>query len=142
MGYTITVRVTDATNSGFTIAEKNVWHYANGGSWSDNDSVHTLVMGGSGTSGMLCFKNGAGEKFLVVLGIHNYVRWCDIVTDLGNGDTGTKIQSEYYSDTPRGGMLWEQLDQIQKKSAKGTTVDVKYIKESGNSFVVKLLISA
>jgi hypothetical protein len=57
-------------------------------------------MGGSGTSGMLRFKNGAGEQFLV-LGIHNWGKWCDTVTDLGKGEHGQKILSEYYSETPK-----------------------------------------
>ncbi|KAG2124616.1 lectin 2b [Suillus clintonianus] len=144
MSYTITVRIIDATtgNPGFKLVEKTVWHYANGGTWSNTDSIETLVMGGSGTSGALRFINGAGEEFLVTLGIHNYKRWCDIVTDLAPGDTGMKIQPEYYSDSSaRNQMLWKQLDHIQKKSAKGTSVDVKYVEEVGNSFVVHIFIS-
>jgi hypothetical protein len=65
---------------------------------------------------MLRFKNGAGEQFLV-LGIHNWGKWCDTVTDLGKGEHGQKILSEYYSETPKRAS-WKQLDRIQKKSAK------------------------
>jgi len=141
--YTIAVRTVDtsAISPGFTVVEKTVWYYANGGSWSDNDSMHTLVMGGSGTSGALRFKNAAQEEFLVVLGIHNYKRWCDIVTDLAPGDTCMKIQPDYYSG-PRDGMLWKQLDHIRKWTARGTAVDVKYVKQSGDSFVVHISISS
>ncbi|KAG1721744.1 lectin 2a [Suillus lakei] len=144
MSYTITVRIVDASagDPGFTLVEKTVWHYANGGTWSNTDSIETLVMGGSGTSGVLRFRNGTGEEFLVTLGIHNYKRWCDIVTDLAPGDTAMKIQPEYYSDSSsRNQMLWKQLDQMQTKSAKGTLVAVKYVKEEGNSFVVHINIS-
>ncbi|KAG2043731.1 Cytolysin/lectin, partial [Suillus americanus] len=56
----------------------------------------TLVMDGSGTSGALRFRNGAGEQFVVTRGVHNYKRWCDIVIDLTPGDTGVRIQHEYY----------------------------------------------
>jgi hypothetical protein len=142
--YSILVRTIDNTagDPGFTIVEKTVWHYANGGTWSDTDSIQTLRMNGSGTSGALRFTNGVGEQFLVLLGIHNYKRWCDIVTDLEPEDTGMKIQPGYYLETnPRYAMLWKQLDQIEKKSAKGTTVDVKYVEAEGNSLVVHLTIS-
>ena len=142
--YSIRVRTIDNTagDPGFTIVEKTVWHYANGGTWSNTDSIQTLHMNGSGTSGALRFNNAAGEQFLVLLGVHNYKRWCDIVTDLAPGDTNMKIQPDYYSETnPRYDMLWEQLDQIEKKSAKGTTVNVKYVEAEGDSLVVHLTIS-
>jgi hypothetical protein len=144
MSYSISLRTinTTADNLGFTIVEKSVWHYANGGTWSDTDSIQTLHMNGSGTSGALRFNNAAGEQFLVLLGVHNYKRWCDVVTDLAPGDTAMKIQPDYYSEkNPRYGMLWKQLAQIKKKSAKGTTVDVKYVEAEGNSLVVHLTIS-
>ncbi|KAG2066144.1 lectin 3a [Suillus decipiens] len=146
MSYTISVRTIDSTSyyPGFTLAEKTVWYYANGGTWSDTESIQTLVMGGSGTSGALRFRNGSGEEFLVVLGVHNYKRWCDIVTDLAPGDTAMKIQPEYYMDgNPRNEMLWKQLAEIQKTSKKGTKVEVKYVQEfaDGKSFVVHITIS-
>ncbi|KAG0696919.1 lectin 2b [Suillus ampliporus] len=145
MSYTIAVRIVDASASdpGFKLVEKTVWHYANGGTWSNTDSIETLVMGGSGTSGSLRFRNGAGEEFLVTLGVHNYKRWCDVVTDLATGDTGMKIQPEYYMDSnPRNQMLWKQLADLQRKSAKGTSVEIKYVKEEGNTFVVHIDITS
>ncbi|KAG2109272.1 lectin [Suillus discolor] len=146
MSYTIVVRVIDATNnnSNFTLAEKTVWHYANGGRWSDTDSIQTLTMGGSGTSGGLRLKSSTGEELFVVLGIHNYKRWCDISTDLTPEDTGMKIHPEYYTDgTAQNKLLWEQLSEIQKTSAKGTKVNVKYVQEAadGKSFVVHITIA-
>jgi len=144
MSYSISVRTVDTTASdpGFTIVEKTVWHYANGGTWSDTDSIQTLHMGGSGTSGAMRFKNGAGEQFLVLLGVHNYKRWCDIVTDIAPGDTGMKLHPDYYVDgTASYAMLWRQLDQIEKTSTKGTKVHVKYVQAEGNSLVVHIIIS-
>ncbi|OJA08914.1 hypothetical protein AZE42_07364 [Rhizopogon vesiculosus] len=141
MSYTISVRTIDITanDPGFTIVEKSVW---SGGRWSNTDSIQTLFMNGSGTSGALRFRNGAGEEFLVLLGVHNYKRWCDVVTDLAPADTGVKIQPDYYSDSnPRYQMLWKQLAEIQMKSTKGTTVNVKYVKDEGNALVVHLTIA-
>ncbi|KAG2043729.1 fungal fruit body lectin [Suillus americanus] len=146
MSYTISVRTADTTslNPGFTLVEKTVWHYANGGTWTNTESIQTLVMGGSGTSGTLRFRSGSGEEFLVALGVHNYKRWCDIVPDLAPGDTCMKIHPEYYMDgNPRNEMLWKQLAELRRKSKKGTNVEVKYVEElnDGKSFIVHITIS-
>ncbi|KAG2128030.1 lectin 2a [Suillus bovinus] len=135
--------VIDATNnnSNFTLAEKNVWH---NGRWSNTDSIQTLTMGGSGTSGGLRFISGTGEEFLVVLGIHNYKRWCYINTDLAPPATATNIHPEYYTDgNARNRLLWDQRSEIQETSARGTKVDVKYVHEAADSksFVVHITIS-
>ncbi|KAG2118393.1 lectin 2b [Suillus clintonianus] len=141
--YTIAVRTIDTTTSepGFVLVEKAVWLYG-GGTWSNKDSIETLTMGGSGTSGSLRFKSGTGEEFFVALGVHNYKRWCDIVTDLGPGDTSLKILPEYYvASSPKNEMLWKQLDQISVKSKKGTKVALKYVKDEGTALVVHITIS-
>ncbi|KAG2125559.1 lectin [Suillus cothurnatus] len=142
MTYTITVRTIDTTASdpGFTIVEKTVWHYANGGRWSNTGSIETLIMGGSGTSGALRFRNGAGEEFLVTLGVHNYNVWCDAVTDLEPGDTGLKIHAQYYIAGPRKDD-WIQLAEVRKTSKQGTTVNVKFVTQEGNNLVVHITIS-
>jgi uncharacterized protein YdiU (UPF0061 family) len=144
--YSISVRTADTTslNPGFTLVEKTVWYYANGGTWSNTESIQTLVMGGSGTSGTLRYRSGSGEEFLVALGVHNYKRWCDIVTDLAPGDTCMKIHPKYYEDgTPENAMLWKQLSEIDKKSKKGTNINVKYVEEleGGKAFIVHITIS-
>ncbi|KAG1781201.1 lectin 1a [Suillus placidus] len=146
MPYTISVRIIDTTTKdpGFTLVEKTVWLYD--GTWSNTDSIQTLVMSMSGTSGALRFRNGVGESFLVTLGVHNDKRWCDVVTDLTRWDTGVKIHPEYYKEgNSRFEALWNTLGEIQKTSAEGTKVAVKYVKEEkdgdGMSFVVHITIS-
>ncbi|KAG2089018.1 Cytolysin/lectin [Suillus cothurnatus] len=123
--HTITVRTIDTTASdpGFTIVEKTVWHYANGGRWSNTGSIETLIMGGSGTSG-----------------VHNYNVWCDAVTDLEPGDTGLKIHAQYYIAGPRKDD-WIQLAEVRKTSKQGTTVNVKFVTQEGNNLVVHITIS-
>ncbi|PPQ81531.1 hypothetical protein CVT25_013327 [Psilocybe cyanescens] len=54
-------------------------------------------MGGSGTSGIVRFASDSGENFAVVLGVHNYARWCDIVTDIPTTQTATTLQPIYYA---------------------------------------------
>jgi len=85
MSYNITVRVFQ-TNPGvfFRLAEQTVWNYANGGSWDSVSGTYVLAMGGSGTSGSLRFVSTSGESFVATFGVHNYKRWCDIVTNLTN----------------------------------------------------------
>jgi hypothetical protein len=51
-------------------------------------------MGGSGTSGSL--RNG--REFVVTLGVHNYKRWGDIVTNLKNDQAARIVNPEYYSN--------------------------------------------
>ena len=143
MSYTTVVRVVDSSDTGFTACEETVWYYANGGTWSDTDGVMTLSMGGSGTSGGLRFKGKSGEEFIVMLGVHNYKRWCDIVVDLAAGDTNLKIQPTYYQEGEgsRSDMLWKQLAELTKKTAKGTEIHVKYVSEKENHFEVRIFIS-
>ncbi|KAG0579151.1 hypothetical protein M758_4G077000 [Ceratodon purpureus] len=143
MSYAIHVRVIQTNPSNwFNIVEKTNWHYANGGTWADCDGDHTLTMGGSGTSGMLRFKNAAGDYLLVALGIHNYKRWCDIVTDAKSSDTGVVINPTYYADGSgsRGEMLWKQLANLEKTTSKGVKVKVDYYKEDGNTLYATITI--
>jgi len=102
--YTVHVRVIQTEPSGWwDVVEKTVYHNARGGAWTDraDESVgeQTLTMGGSGTSGMLRFKNPKGEQFLVALGVHNYKRWCDIVTDVPLDQTAVDVHPTYYPTT-------------------------------------------
>ncbi|CAM1505799.1 Fc.00g114360.m01.CDS01 [Cosmosporella sp. VM-42] len=101
MSYTIKVRVYQTNaNAFFRIVEKGVWHYANGGTWTDQDGLLTLTMGGSGTSGMLRFMTEQGkEAFIIAMGEHNYKPWLDIVTGLADEVTCVKALPEYYNDT-------------------------------------------
>lgn len=102
MSYTIAVRVYQTNvEAFFHVVEKTVWHYANGGTWHEFQGEHILTMGGSGTSGTLRFDSDTGESFLVALGVHNYKRWCDIVTGLNPGETGVVIHREYYHGSER-----------------------------------------
>ena len=135
MSYTIHLRVNQTGTDFFGMVEQTVWYYANGGTWTYNNGEMVLTMGGSGTSGTLRFKNASGSLVLVALGVHNYKRWCDIVTDLAPKDTGVAIQPTYYKDGggdgSRNDMLWKQLSKIEKTDAKGNSFSVNFFKEDG-----------
>ncbi|KAF9226153.1 lectin, partial [Gyrodon lividus] len=109
----------------FNIVEKNVWNYANAGTWTEANGVHTLDMGGSGTSGTLRFVSG-NERFIITVGVHNFERWCDIVPNLAAGDTGGVIIAEYYNAGPRAPRREAQLDRLAAVTNLGAIVAVVF----------------
>jgi hypothetical protein len=97
MSYTITLRVfqRNPARGFFSIVEKVNWAY--GGTWSEANGTQTLHMGGSGTSGVLRFKSDK-ELITVAVGVHNYKRWCDVVTGLKPDETALVINPQYYNN--------------------------------------------
>ena len=143
MSYAITAQVYQTNpNTFFHIVEKTVWNYANGGTWSETDGKHTLTMGGSGTSGSLRFLADDGENFIVTLGVHNYLRWGDIVTNLLNNETGVIINPEYYSNS------YPDRDQAREAQRISYNVDnnqgrnfaFNYTVATGNNLEVDIII--
>ncbi|KAH9927016.1 Cytolysin/lectin [Fomitopsis serialis] len=113
MAYNIHVVILNThRNALFEVVEQVVWYNANGGIWTNTSDTRTLTINGSGTSD--------GEEFFVPLGIDSDVRWCDLVTNLGPGDTAMKIEPEYYDSS---GIY------VTKRSSKGTEVNVVYTDE-------------
>lgn len=135
MAYIARVNVVNATNSIFTDIERTVWHYGNGGSWIQEDHIFVLTMGSSGTSGMMRFLDKAtGEVFAILVGVHNYKPWCDVVTDLKTKDTCMDIQPTYYAGGKRSGItLVEGMD---KRSASGKKISLKIDTEGHNLSVI------
>ena len=145
MSYTIHLRINQTGTDWFGIVEKTVWHYANGGVWTEVNGENVLTMNGSGTSGTLRFKDAAGDYVLIAMGVHNYKRWCDIVTDLASSNTGVEVHPTYYQDASvagsRSGMLWKQLDKIEKTDSKGKKFAVDFFKADGNDLYATITIS-
>jgi hypothetical protein len=140
MTYTIKLRVYQTNpNAFFRIVEKGVWHFANGGTWSEVDDTHVLTMGGSGTSGLLRFESG-NEIFTVTVGVHNYKRWGDIVTGLATKDTGLVILPEYYTPGIRASARERQLADYSVRSATGRNLQVKYTVAEGNNLEANIII--
>ncbi|KAH9020038.1 fungal fruit body lectin-domain-containing protein [Lactarius pseudohatsudake] len=50
-----------------------------------------------GTSGALRLLSNKGEGCIITLGVHNYKRWGDIITNLKNDQTACVINPQYYS---------------------------------------------
>jgi Fungal fruit body lectin len=145
MSYSIKVSIYQ-TNPGkggfFRIVEKTVWKYANGGTWDDNYGYQVLKMGGSGTSGSLRLQTDSGESFVVTLGVHNYKRWGDIVTNLQNDQTACTINPEYYSSEfpHRQQQREKQLTTYSVANAQGRKLSFEYTKTEGNDLEVRVVI--
>uniref|UniRef100_D2D056 Lectin n=1 Tax=Agroathelia rolfsii TaxID=39291 RepID=D2D056_9AGAM len=141
MTYKITVRIYQTNpNAFFQLVEETVWKYANGGTWAVENDQHVLTMGGSGTSGTLRFQADDGESFVVAFGVHNYKRWCDIVTGLASNQTGIVINEEYYSLPVRERARERQLSEYQVKNAKGRNFQVNFTQAEGGDLHANVII--
>lgn len=142
MIYTITVRVYQTNpDTFFRIVEQTVWKYANGGTWSQSNGEHVLRMGDSGTSGTLRFVADNGEKFIVALGVHNYKRWGDTVTNLTDEQTGVVINPQYYDGTPdRAHARESQLADYSVKNVQGRNITINYTVAEGNDLRTNIII--
>lgn len=141
MSYKITVRVYQTNlNAFFHIVEKTVWNFANGGAWSEIDGELVLNMGGSGTSGTLRFVSDTGENFIAALGVHDYKRWADIVTNLANNQTGVTVNAEYYTPGSRASQREKQLSTYNVNNAKGRKFEVQYTVTEGNDLKANIII--
>ena len=142
--YTITVSVYQTNpNAFFRCVEETCWHFANGSTWVENKDQHVLTMGGSGTCGSLRFMSeDNNESFIATFGVHNYQRWCDVVTGLKTNDTGVMITPQYYdsSQTARTQARERQLAEYSVKSAQGRQYQIKYTVGEGNNLKCNLII--
>ncbi|KAF9237748.1 lectin [Melanogaster broomeanus] len=142
MSYSIALRIFQANPSRgyFSIVEQTCWNYASGGTWSEANGICTLTMGGSGTSGTIRLMSDQGERILVAVGVHNYERWCDVVTGLASDATGLVVNGEYYNNGGRDYMREKQLSSYSVTSAAGTKVQVKYTVAEGNNLQADVVI--
>src|SRR6266702_1627246 len=146
MSYSINVLISQTNpskNGYFRVVEQTVWKDANGGTWDEVDGYHVLKMGGSGTSGSLRLVSNTDESFIVTLGVHNYKRWGDIVTNLTNDQTACVINPEYYSnDCPyRQRQREKQLSAYEVADLQGRKYSLEYVVADGNDLTVRVVIS-
>ncbi|KAJ7506008.1 lectin [Mycena galericulata] len=145
MSYTITVRVfqTNPSNGAyFRIVEQTTFRSGDGkNEWNVIQGTPTIAFGGSGTSGALRFKSDkTNEPFIVVLGVHNYKRWCDIVTDPTPLQTAMAINEEYYGGGGRHGQRERQNSSCNVTNSSGRRITVNYSVAEGNSLVADVIV--
>ncbi len=118
-----------------------MWKYANGGTWAESYGEYVLQMGGSGTSGTLRFVGENNEKFIVALGVHNYKRWGDIVTNLTDEQTGVVINPQYYDgNAERARARERQLAEYSVKNVQGRNITINYTVAEGNDLRANIII--
>ncbi|XP_006455555.1 XCL-like lectin [Agaricus bisporus var. bisporus H97] len=141
MSYTITIRVyqTDP-NAFFRRVEQTCWKYANGCTWDEAKGEYVLTMGGSGTSGSLRFVSDTGERFVATFGVHNWKRWCDIVTNLTDEQTALVINQEYYGVPYRDAARERQLTSYSVSDREGRKYTINYTVTDGNNLKANLII--
>ena len=141
MAYKISVRIYQTKpDAFFRVVEQSVW---TGGQWTKNGDEFVLDMHSSGTSGALRLLSETGEHIIATFGVHNYVRWCDIVTGLGKEDSGTKILPQWYEEnTERGKVKWKQLASynVDSISPRRRNFAIQYTVADGNNLVANLII--
>ncbi|KAH9974416.1 lectin [Lactifluus volemus] len=136
MAYTITVRIYQTDSSAFFhLVEKTNWKYAAPCVWSE-------VTEPIGTCGSLRLQSDTGETFIVTLGVHNYKRWCDIVTNLSPEQTGVVITPEYYDSKhpDRVAQRERQLQSYSVSNNKGRKFTVSYSVAEGNNLTANVII--
>ncbi|KAF2260527.1 fruit body lectin, partial [Lojkania enalia] len=133
MSYTINLSIKKDDNDTLSVVEKTCWYYSGGADWTEREGHHILSLKASGTSGMLRFRTSTGESFCLAVGVHNYSRWCDIIVDAGDDDTAVRIHPAYYSESnPRNQMLWNQLSSLERTTATGRTLTIKFFRDDGH----------
>ena len=143
MSYTITAKIHQTTQTAFfRVVEQTVWKYANGGTWDEVNGAHVLTMAGSGTCGSLRFVADTGENFIVTLGVENFKRWGDIVTNLTSSQTGVAVIPQYYDNKfpERVSQRDKQLTAYIVKNKKGRTFSFTYTVAEGNNLSVNIII--
>ena len=97
-------------------------------------------MAGSGTSGMLRFNTSNGEYFALVVGVHNYKRWCDITVDLKGNDTCMKLHPQYYgSASKQTGMREKQLAKHSVTTKNGKKIEIDFYQSDGRKLFANLM---
>src|SRR6218665_1590980 len=113
MSWSITLKIINDSGDTLKIVEKTCQI---GSTWTDNNGDQYLAMTSSGTSGVLRFEAGNGERFIVAAGVHSYKRWSSILVDLDDNRTAMKVHPTYYEGGPD---KPDQHEQITKVTAKG-----------------------
>jgi hypothetical protein len=119
--YTISFNVYNKVdNHGFKLVDKSEWSEANGRAVSITNSSQTFTIR-NGSSGALCFRSSEIMcTFFVILGVHNNIKWCDLLTDCKNDDTALKLHPEYHNPTGSHiDVCMDQKDKVERGFKEG-----------------------
>lgn len=116
--YTFIVRPFTPEESRFMISKVHPPEF-----WTQVGVEGLLTMKNSGTSLIIMFRPVAAhseDAFAVLLGVHNYSVWSDVVTGFGD-ETAEAIRDSYYNGN-RSSKLWENRDRSSAEIPDGRVV--------------------
>jgi hypothetical protein len=129
--YSMAVNVHLGPGCGFELAEEKFT--TEGARWEGAEST-ALALGlkQSGEYGTLLFKRSdAQDRFTVTVGVHNWVVWSDVETEVEEYEELEDVAMDYYSGrynrptpTRRDDCVWDGLDRIEKSLSDGTGIKV------------------
>jgi len=125
----------------FDIVEKTSWWSSWGVmKWTESEGQQVFYLASSGACGTLRFVNVSNpkESFLVAVGVHNYKRWCDIVPNLTNEQTGAVINPQYYGD--RSNVREQQFSKYSVQNATGRTITINFTQADGQDLKADIII--
>ncbi|KAF8962721.1 fungal fruit body lectin [Flammula alnicola] len=135
MSYKITLRIYQTNpNAYFRVVEQTVYK----GTWTEADGERKLSLNNSGVCGTIRLVADNGENFLVAIGIHDFQRWCDIVTNLGEDDTGLNINPQYCG--ARSGIREKKLSSYSISNVKGRKFSINFTVAEGNDLKANVII--
>jgi hypothetical protein len=150
-GYSFRVDFRAALVNGFHLEQRHSpdgnfqWNLAN-----SNEGFSVLTLDSSGQYGGLRFSNTeTGERFIVILGMHNWKVWLDI-TDIGTDETFEGVVEEYYhyrkahdpnNTRCRCRLPWMGLDRVAKPLLRRMSVYTTINSgELERQFIVEILV--
>jgi hypothetical protein len=142
--YTISFNVYNKVdNHGFKLVDKSMWSEANGRAESITDSTQTFTIR-SGSSVALCFRSSEDMcTFFVILGVHNEIKWCDVLTDCKNDDTALRLHPEYHNATGlHNDVCMDQKEKVERRFKEGFhEVTVECVRQENNGLTLSFSIT-
>lgn len=137
MSYSIKITIVDNPRNRIAAVEEATTTGAKVTQWQQG---YTVTMDHSGHSGMIRFRSTNFENFTVVVGVHNYVRWCDIQPDLKNTATAAENLPHYYKgDRPEHQMLWKQSPTADVTTSNHNRIQLIYTCKEGHELTADLI---
>ncbi|KAK8094872.1 lectin-like protein [Apiospora hydei] len=106
--------------------------------------TNTSIMWGEGTRSPVWathYSSAGGERVFVAVGVHNNVRWCDVVTGIAPADWAGKVLAMYYGGGQKAFMREKTLSEYSVRSAAGTNFRVRFEVAEGHQLTAKFSIS-
>lgn len=138
MPITIKLRIINDTEDDIRVLDKH------GGSadakWTYMKHGYALTMSHSGTSGSILFESTWAERFVLVTGVHNHKRWCDVNVDVSEDASLESVHKKYYGGHGlEDKVKWKQLGHAKNATKKGKKVAITFYEDEGSDLAAVLV---